>query len=158
MTATLSLDVELQPDWANVTRASEAAGLLAFGTHGSEDLRDAVAMVSAELLENALKYADPHEIVRLNIEEDRASITVSVTNALVQPSDVERLADKLAWLDRYPDAATAWADALMLATGPRVDELRGGLGLLRIAFEGGSKIEYDASTPGVLTVRAHISR
>ena len=158
MTAALTLDVELQPDWRNVTRASEAAALLTFGTYGNADLRDAIAMISAELLENAIKYADPHELVRLSIEEDGATIVVSVTNAVVQPRDVHRLAERVAWLDKYPDAATAWAEALLLVTSDDGDDIHGGLGILRIAYEGGSRIEYDASTPGFLTVRARLPR
>ena len=158
MSAALSLDVELQADWRNVTRASEAAALLPFGTYGNADLRDAIAMISAELLENAIKYADPHELVRLSIAEDEATITVSVTNAVVQPRDVHRLAERVAWLRKYPDAATAWAEALLLVTGEDAEDIRGGLGILRIAYEGASQIDYDASTPGFLTVRARLAR
>jgi hypothetical protein len=156
MTGALSLAVELQPDWHNVTRASEAVALLALGRYGDGDLRDALAMVSGELLENAIKYADPQQLVRLSLHEDATTIVVTVTNAVVQDANIQRLADRLAWLRSHPDPAEAWAAALAQSA-----VLRGasaGLGIIRIAYEGGSRIDYDASTPGTLTVRAMLAK
>ena len=40
MSAALSLEVELQPEWRNVTRASEAVALLVLGTYGDSDLHE----------------------------------------------------------------------------------------------------------------------
>lgn len=157
MTAALSLEVELQPEWRNVTRASEAVALLVLGTYGDDDLRDAVAMVSAELLENAIKYADPQTLVRLTIHDDAKAITVEVTNAVVKPEEIQRLAARLDWLKNQPDAASAWVQALSLATTGTSTE-RPGLGILRIAHEGGSRVDYDVSAPGHLTVRASMMK
>jgi hypothetical protein len=154
MTAALSLEVELQPEWRNVTRASEAVALLVLGTYGDDDLRDAIAMVSAELLENAIKYADPQKLVRLTIHDDAKAITVEVTNAVVQPEEIQRLAARLDWLRNQPDPASAWVEALSLATAGTSNPERPGLGILRIAHEGGSRVDYDVSEPGHLTVRA----
>ena len=158
MSASISLDVELQPDWRNVTRASEAAALLVLGTYGDSDLYDAIAMISAELLENALKYADPQKLIRMTIADDPGSIVVAVTNAVVHPDEVQRLASRLDWLRQQPDPATAWAEALMLATTSQQSADRPGLGILRIAYEGGSNIDYDISEPGTLTVRASMNK
>lgn len=155
MTAALSLDVELQPDWQNVTRASEAVALLVLGTYGDGDLRDALAMISGELLENAIKYADPQQLVRLSVQDDPTEIVVAVTNAVVGAEQVQRLADRLAWLRAHKDAATAWAAALAQASGGGE---RSGLGILRIAYEGGARIDFDASHPGVLTVRVSTAK
>jgi hypothetical protein len=154
MTAALSLAVELQPEWRNVTRASEAVALLVLGTYGDDDLRDAIAMVSAELLENAIKYADPQQLVRLTIRDDAMAIIVEVTNAVVQPEEIQRLAARLDWLRNQPDPASAWVEALSLATTATNVPERPGLGILRIAYEGGSRFDYDVSEPGHLTVRA----
>ena len=155
MTAALSLEVELQPVWRNVTRASEAVALLVLGTYGDDDLRDAIAMVSAELLENAIKYADPQTLVRLTIHDDAKAITVEVTNAVVQPEEIQRLAARLDWLRNQPDPASAWVEALSLATS---NPERPGLGILRIAHEGGSRVDYAVSEPGHLTVRASMMK
>lgn len=156
MSAALSLEVELRPEWHNVTRASEAVALLVLGSYGDGDLRDALAMVSAELLENAIKYADPQRLVKLAIHEDASDIVVAVTNAVVRSEEVQRLADRLAWLRSHDDPAAAWAAALAQATSPA--GARSGLGIVRIAHEGGSRVDYDASQPGVLTVRAALAK
>jgi hypothetical protein len=155
MSAALSLEVELQPDWRNITRTSEAVALLAFSTYGDDDLRDALAMISAELLENAIKYADPQRLVRLVVHDDPGAIVIEVTNAVVRAEEVDKLAERIAWLRAQPDPAIAWTLALAEAvTGSE----RRGLGLLRIAHEGGSRIDFDASQPGTLTVRASMSK
>lgn len=158
MTAALSLNVELQPEWRNVTRASEAVALLVLGTYGDHDLRDAIAMVSAELLENAMKYADPQRLVRLAVHDDALVITVAVTNSVVHPEEVARLAARLDWLSGQPSPAAAWAEALSLATIGHAAPDRPGLGILRIAHEGGSRIDYDEPEPGTLTVRASMTK
>jgi hypothetical protein len=152
VSAALSLDVELQPDWENVTRASEAVALLVLGSYGDGDLRDSLTMISAELLENA----NPHELVKLSIHDDANDIVITVTNSVVGADEVQRLAERLAWLQAHDDPAAAWAEAIANATGPRGD--RGGLGILRIAYEGGSRIDFDASQPGTLTVRASTAK
>jgi hypothetical protein len=113
-------------------------------------------MVSSELLENAIKYAHPQTLVKLEIRDGATDIVVEVTNAVVRVEEVQRLAERLAWLRTHEDPAAAWAAALAQATSPRGD--RGGLGLLRIAYEGGSHIDFDASTPGMLKVRASMSK
>ena len=154
MSAALTLSVELQPEWRNVTRASEAVALLVQGTYGDSDLRDAIAMVSAELLENAIKYADPQKLVRLAIHDDLSAIVVEVTNAVVQQDEIERLAARLDWLNQHPDPAAAWLEALTLATAGSTNPTRPGLGILRIAYEGGSRVDYAITEPGTLTVRA----
>jgi hypothetical protein len=158
MSAALSLEVELQPEWRNVTRASEAVALLVLGTYGDDDLRDAIAMVSAELLENAIKYADPQKLVRLTIHDDPSVIVIEVTNAVVQPEEVQRLAARLDWLRKHPDPAAAWLEALQIATTGGSSSDRPGLGIVRIAYEGGSRVDYDISEPGTLTVRASMTK
>ncbi|HVK84088.1 MAG TPA: ATP-binding protein [Kofleriaceae bacterium] len=156
MSTALCLEVELQPEWDNVTRASEAVALLALGSYGDGDLRDALAMVSGELLENAIKYASPQTLVKLAIRESASAIVVEVTNAIVGNEEIQRLADQLAWLASHQDPAEAWAAALAQVTTERRE--RGGLGILRIANEGGSRIDYAVPSPGVLTVRASMSK
>jgi hypothetical protein len=158
MTAALSLEVELKPEWSNVTRASEAAALLVLGTYGDDDLRDAVAMISSELLENAIKYANPQELVRLTVHDAHTAIVVTVTNAVVGHEEVQRLAARLEWLRAQPNPAAAWADAIRLATTGLETPDRPGLGILRIAHEGGSRIDFDFSEPGTLTVRASMDK
>jgi hypothetical protein len=156
MSAALSLEVELLPEWSNVTRASNAVALLVQTTYGDLDLCDALAMISSELLENAIKYADPQTLVKLEIRDGATDIVVEVTNAIVRAEEVQRLAERIAWMRAHDDPAAAWAAALAEATSPPGE--RGGLGLLRIAYEGGSQIDFDYSTPGMLKVRASMAK
>lgn len=157
MSTTLSLEVELRPEWRNVARASEAVALLVLGIYGDDDLRDALAMVSGELLENAIKYAQPRTRVKLAIHEETSDIVVAVTNDVLGAEEVRRLEDRIAWLRAHETAAAAYMEALTLAS--MTPGASGGLGILRIAYEGGCGIDYDASSePGKITVRASMNR
>lgn len=156
MNAALSLEVELRPDWPNIDRTQEAVGLLALSIYGNDDLRDAIAMVSAELLENALKYALPDTGVRLSIQEESSTIVVAVTNTVLEPDRVRRLEERLAWLRTFDSAEAAYTAAIELALSKR--DTSGGLGIVRIAYEGGCGIACDTSEPGMITVRASMGR
>ena len=92
------------------------------------------------------------------IADDPGAIVVAVTNAVVQPEEIERLAARLDWLRQQPDPATAWTEALLLATTSQRTGERPGLGILRIAYEGSSSVDYDISEPGTLTVRASMNK
>jgi hypothetical protein len=152
MNTLLFLEVELRREWPNVARAREAVSLLVVGIYGDDDLRDALAMVSAELLENAIKYAAPESRVRLSIQENTDTISVSVTNALAGLDEVENLESRLEWLRAHDDAAAAYTAALARASATPTSG--GGLGILRIAYEAGCAIDYDTSHAGQITVRA----
>src|SRR5690606_28745760 len=102
--------------------------------------------------------ADPQKLVRLTIHDDPSAITVEVTNAVVQPEEVQRLAARLDWLRKQPDPAAAWLEALNLATTGASSPERPGLGIIRIAYEGGPRVDYDVSEPGTLTVRASMTK
>lgn len=152
MSASLRLDVDLQPEWRNVYRAHEAVGLLALGAYGDVDLRDAIAMVSAELLENAIKYAPPQTGVSLSIRAVHSSITVAVTNVVVAAELVKKLEDRVRWLQGFATAKAAYTAAIERALSSPDDD--GGLGIARIVYEAGCAIACDTSDPGRLTVRA----
>jgi hypothetical protein len=106
-------------------------------------------MVAAELLENAVKYGQPDPRgIELLVEGEVRFIEVIST---VRDADLAPLEQRVKWLAEQGDPQQAWMRALA-----EVFE-RGafGLGLARIASEGGCRISLRMVSPGRLAVRAY---
>ncbi len=117
----------------------------------SEDpeLRESLAIVCGELLENAAKYSDwsAGRGVSLTMAVEGTELVVRVESP-VRPDDehVRELLVGLAWLEAQPSAAVAYQNRVMAIAAARP----GGpsrLGLLRIAYEAGCTVaaELDAA-------------
>jgi hypothetical protein len=159
----LHLDLSLPPEWSRIDPTREAVGLLVLAMFGDDDLRDALAMVSEELLENAIKYCRPDSTVSISIRHEDDDVVVSVTNAVEEgAAHLEVLQKRLDWMRRFPSAAEAYAAAIgrvyergAPAAGAPVEA---GLGIVRIAYEGRCAIDLDLSSPGQVTVHATCAR
>jgi two-component sensor histidine kinase len=154
----LDLDLTIPPEWSRIDPTREAVGLLVQAMFGDDDLRDALAMVSEELLENAIKYSAPGHGVRLSIRHDRDRVTVEVSNMVDEAAGhANVLRERVEWLRGFPDAAAAYREAIgrVYARQKRVDG-EAGLGIVRIAYEGRADVTC-ALDGGRLTVRAEMT-
>jgi hypothetical protein len=152
----LHLEAAVAPEWSSIDPLREAIGRLVGVLLGEEE-SDAVAMVSCELLENAVKYgrrgAGP---VGLSIAHRGGAVVIRVTNAVDEGSpDVAALKQHLAWLRSFADPA----DAYMLLLGNVFEGAgdagdAGKLGLARVASEGGCTLSWENDGPGRITVSA----
>jgi hypothetical protein len=149
----LFLDVAFPADWSRIDPTREAVSLLVLAVFGRSDLRDSLAMVSAELLENAVKYSKSMGGVRLSIRNESKGLVVAVTNMVEEGSrHVASLRGRLEWLNSFADPEQAYAAALREVSVRGGEE--SGLGIVRIAYEGGCGLDCDVSSPGEITVRA----
>ena len=92
------LQLSIPAQWERIDSVREAVGLSIGAVFGDQALKDAIAMVSAELLENAVKYGETEGgSVRLSIERTRDRIEIRVTNPIPAASTHARaLRDRLA--------------------------------------------------------------
>ena len=152
----IRLDLSIPPDWTRIELVRKAVGFCVWAVFGRGDLRDSLSMVSAELLENAVKYSAPDREVRLSITEEPDRLVVAVTNEVEGDSHVTTLAHRLEWLRTFSSAADAYMAALSEVFDHKGEERagEGGLGIVRIAYEGGCDLDCDTSKPGQVTVRA----
>lgn len=153
----IRLDLSIPPDWTRIELVRKAVGFCVWAVFGRGDLRDSLSMVSAELLENAVKYSAPDREVRLSITEDPDKLVVAVTNEVEDGGQhLKALVQRLEWLRTFPSAADAYMAALSEVFDHKGDDRggEGGLGIVRIAYEGGCALDCDTSTPGQVTVRA----
>jgi hypothetical protein len=149
------IDLPVRNEWANVDlmRSSVQNCFIAMFSdiEGCQDL----AMVTGELLENAVKYGDwaPGATFRLSIWGENGVATVCVENP-VAPGN-KALADlhaTIAWINSFPSAEDAYREKLLEIAG-NLQRGSSGLGLVRIAYEGGCKLAAEAKN-GILRVTA----
>jgi hypothetical protein len=148
MTASLSLSLSLQSDPDELMQAQEEVGRFVKAQLG-EATALTMEMVATELLENALKYGQPDPRgVELIVDGSVRFIEVVST---VREEDLPPLEERVKWLSEQGDPKQAWMRALSEVFS------RGefGLGLARIASEGGCRISLRMVSPGRLAVRAY---
>ncbi len=157
MTA-LHLSLDIPADWSKIDPAREAVGLLVLALFGDDNLRDALAMVSEELLENAIKYSRPASSVSLAIEHRDDGVEISVTNAVDESAGhLAALSERVAWVGSFPTPAEAYTAALSRLYAQNTPGMTG-LGLARIAYEGRCVLVCDTAVSGRVTVRARCQR
>ena len=142
------LSLSLQGDASALQEAQQEVGRFVKAQLG-EAKAQAMEMVAAELLENAVKHGQPDPRgIELLVEGEVRFIEVVSS---VRQSDLAPLEERVKWLVAQGDPQQAWLRALS-----EVFE-RGefGLGLARIASEGGCRISLRMVSPGRLAVRAY---
>ncbi|MFO0760617.1 MAG: DUF6272 family protein [Byssovorax sp.] len=154
MSTPLHLELEVSPEWSNIDTLRDVILRLVSISVGT-DHSDALAMVSCELLENAVKYRSEGEsAISFALRRHMDSVMVCVGNR-VDPAHRSRLREQLAWLRTFSDPGGAYLAALK-----RVFEQQSAasttsqLGLARIAFEGGCELTIDEDDGERVTVRA----
>ena len=160
----LSIRLRVPAEWSGIEPVREAVGKVLHVVCLDRDLEDAVSMVCAELLDNALRYGrhDGRGIsFSLQILEGQLVVSVSHAVAFGSP-DVPRLLDRLAWVTQRDDPAQAFVEALgqVGQRGPRgrattaPGDGGSGVGLARVAYMGGCRLACDTSTRDRITVIA----
>jgi hypothetical protein len=149
----LHLDLAIPPEWGRIDQVREAVSHSVGAVFADRDLRDALAMVASELLENAFKYGKPGPAVTITVREGGGQVVIEVTNAVdEQTPHLEVLAQRVAWVNEFGDPRQAYQAALERAWTDESEH--SGLGLARITYEGGCLLDCDTSTAGIVTVRA----
>jgi len=157
MRPALHLNLWIPPDWKRIELVRKAVGFCVWAAFGRGDLRDSVSMVSAELLENAVKYSLSGSEVLISITEEAERVVVAVTNEVDDGSPhIALLRKRLDWAHAFSTPAEAYMAALseVFDQNELAPSGEGGLGLVRIAYEGGCTIDCDTGTAGMVTVRA----
>ena len=154
-----SIDLPVLNHWRNVDLLLTSVQSCFVAIFSDVDGCNAIAMVTGELVENAVKYGywsgdDKH--FRLRINGRRGSVTIQVENP-VDPSDpqLHKLEATLRWIDEFPSAEAAYrAKLLEIASQPGMSS---GLGLVRCAYEGSSTLRAELIEANALRVVAEMT-
>ncbi len=151
-----SIDVPVRNQWADIERLRASVQNCLMAVFTDVGGVNALAMVTGELLENAVKYGhwgSDGGVFRLRVSGDRRQAAVTVENPVDDGAEgPARVEATLRWLGRFQDAGAAYqARLLEVAAAPRGTS--GGLGLARVAYEGGCRLRAERA-PNTLRVTA----
>lgn len=140
-----SIDMTVRNEWRNVDLLRTSVQNCFTAVFADVDGCHAIAMVTGELLENALKYGDwaagDRAMFRLRVNGKANDVVeVSVQNPLrAEDPTASSLQKAIEQINSYPTAEGAYR-ARMLAIAQSEDDSPSRLGLVRIAFEGNCKL------------------
>ena len=139
-----SIDLTVRNEWKNIDLLRTSVQNCFSAVFADIDGCHAIAMVTGELLENALKYGDwmskNRAMFRLRVVGDGKKIEVSVENPLKdQDKNAAELLKAIEWINSYGSPEEAYR-ARMLSIAQDINESASRLGLVRIAFEGNCRL------------------
>lgn len=152
-----ALSLDIMSSWDEIDGVREAT-LRLFRAAGKPDSAEALSMVISELLENAVKYGARDANIALGVSCSDDAVSIAVTN---EPSLESRgalpLAKQIEWLSTFEDPEQAFTAALARVFRD-VEDKSSGLGLARIAYEGGCRLACHIDDAGKVMVMARAPR
>ncbi len=158
----MTLCVEIEPVWSEI----DGLGLQARGYLEAQGVEpsavDALAMVVRELAENATKYGKFTAGARIAValQVSARDIVVEVRNPVGKGNELHlrRLDRMIQRIRGYQDPFEVYFDRMREVSGQRLDSSESGLGLVRIAYEGQSVLDFYVNDDDVLAVSAMYRR
>ena len=148
-----------KPVWNEIDKAREGCVKFLSDNKLSAKVIDAMSMVVHELLENALKYGNFEENdsnIIYTLQIDTKNITIEVTN-LIHSEDTSHfmMLDKtIQWIRGYQNPFEAYIEKLKeVSVRPLLDK-ESGLGLVRVAYEGQSILDFYVRDDNRISVSA----
>jgi hypothetical protein len=161
MAFNFSIDLPVRSEWSNVDLLRTSVQNCFTAIFSDIEGCHSLAMVTGELIENAIKYGDwtgPEEQrFHLRVWGEGRSAHVSVENP-VQSGDAnaEEVLRTLGWMRSFPSTSEAYRAKLLEVAAADRDPSHSKLGLVRIAYEGNCLLTAEL-TSGVLRVQAELT-
>jgi hypothetical protein len=150
------LTLELPPDWTAVKAVWEPCRTALRGAGLGEDEAYALAMVSQELLENAVKYGVAEGGgITLSVRVGPEDVIVEVRSRVgVDDAHLRTFDRTVQWIRGHQDPFEAYVERLrQLAVRPYAPG-QSGLGLARIAYEARCLLDFYVDAGSTLAVSA----
>ena len=154
-----SIDMTVRNEWRNVDLLRTSVQNCFTAVFADVDGCHAIAMVTGELLENALKYGDwvsgDRAMFRLRVHgKANQVVEVSVQNPLKSDEgNAQTLLKSVEWINSFPKPEAAYRARMMQIAQNEEDAAPSRLGLVRIAFEGNCRLAARVDN-GTVTVTA----
>lgn len=155
-----SIDLPVRSEWANVdllrTSVQNCVTAIFSDIEGCRSL----AMVTGELIENAIKYGDwtrcDDQRFHLRVWGEGRSAHVSVENPVNGDANAEEVLATLGWMRRFASPSDAYRAKLLEVAAADRQPGNSKLGLVRIAYEGNCTLTAEIAR-GMLRVQAELT-
>jgi len=140
-----SIDLTVRNEWKNIDLLRTSVQNCFTAVFADLDGCHAIAMVTGELLENALKYGSwastDRTMFRLRVTGHGGGIEISVQNPL-KPDDphAANLSKAIEWINSFPKPEAAYRARLLQIAQEDAEGSPSRLGLVRIAHEGNCRL------------------
>lgn len=156
--------LSIKPEWDNIETVRVNAENFLKSKELHEDVIDAIIMTVCELIENAIKYgnfsADICDITS-SIAITERDITVEVQSPVEEGEDMHlrRLDRIVQWVRGFQNPFEAYIEKIKEIALQPIDDTQSGLGIVRIAYEGQSIIDFFVNDENIISVSAvyHLS-
>jgi hypothetical protein len=153
------LRLSVRPQWDELDAAREEAVAFLRGHAFGDATLHAAEMVVCELTENATKYGsfkDTPDPVEITITVQGATVTVEVRSPVSSMDDehLRRLDRAVQWIRGFQNPFEAYVEKLKEVSSQSLESNESGLGLVRIAYEGQSILDFFLLDRNVLSVSA----
>ena len=154
-----SMKLTVKPNWEEIEQVRNSSSEF-LRSHGfSGDAVNALTMVISELIENGIKYGNfkaPENKVILTIHIGSRVVTVEVVNPVDETAHVHlrRLDRTIQWIRGYQDPFQAYTERIRAVSKRPLRDKESGLGLVRIAYEGKSILDFFVGDDNILNVSA----
>ncbi|WP_061248782.1 hypothetical protein [Leptospira alstonii] len=150
------LEMKLRPIWGEIERARDECRVFLNELELSEDIRDGLCMITSEILENAIKFGsfiDENDEFTFRIEASKDGMLVQAWSPLPAAGIVEnlrRLDSIVQWIRSFQSPFQAYLERLKLVAGQPLEDIESGLGLIRVAYEGGAILDFYVNENDIL--------
>jgi hypothetical protein len=156
-----SIDLPVRSEWSNVDLLRTSVQNCFTAIFSDIEGCHALAMVTGELIENAIKYGDwsssDEQRFRLRVWGEGRAAHVSVENPVLSDDpNAREVLRTLGWMQSFPSPIEAYRAKLLEIAGPGRDPGDSKLGLVRIAYEGNCVLMAELAR-GVLRVQAELT-
>ncbi|MGA2762036.1 MAG: ATP-binding protein [Spirochaetia bacterium] len=153
------LELRVASDWEEVGKVNQAVGEFLGGCGLPAEAVDKYTMVVCELVENGIKYghfSGEKDVVQVRVWIANGTVSVLVSNPIGQYTRtyLSELDRTIQWVRGFQAPFEAYIARMKAISREPLDNVKSGLGLVRITYEGQAILDFYLDENDTLSVSA----
>jgi len=154
-----TLVMDIKPEWDEIEEVRSRCRDFLESLNFNVDILDAISMVSSELVENAVKYGTFPQApgtIEYKLKVNKTDITIEVKHPVDDTvgKHLNRLDEIVQWIRGYQNPFEVYVKKLKEVSTKSFADDESCLGLVRIAYEGQSILDFYLDRDNTLSVSA----